>query len=99
MNQRVDEEALIGVGGGVVFVVFGSELGEIFGLFVEHDLVNSVDAVLEGVEAGCGFAGGGARAGRSLCVHAVGFGLLGGCHKNLDSRLAGGFAAGRGGGG
>jgi hypothetical protein len=44
----------------VVFVVFG----EIFGGFVEHDLVLGADAVLEGVEAGCGLALGGARAGR-----------------------------------
>jgi hypothetical protein len=33
-------------------VVFGGELGEIFGFFVEHDLVNGVDAVLESVESG-----------------------------------------------
>jgi hypothetical protein len=37
-----------------VLVVFGGELGEIFGGFVEHDLLSGIDAVLEGVEAGCG---------------------------------------------
>jgi hypothetical protein len=63
MDERVDEEALVGIGGAVVFVVFGGELGEIFGFFVEHDLVNGVDAVLEGVEAGNGFACGGAWSG------------------------------------
>jgi hypothetical protein len=44
------------MGGIVVFVVFGGQLGEIFGGFVEHDLVLGVDAVLEGVDAGCGLA-------------------------------------------
>jgi hypothetical protein len=66
VNQRIDEEALIGIGGAVVFVVFGGEFGEIFGFFVEHDLVNGVDAVLQGVEAGYGFARSGAGAGGFL---------------------------------
>src|SRR5580700_2041252 len=55
-NERVDEEALAGVGGAVMFVVFGGELGEIFGFFVEHDLGMGEDAVLHGVVAGCGLA-------------------------------------------
>jgi hypothetical protein len=40
---------LFGIGGGVLLVVFGGEFGEIVGGFVEHDLVNGADAVLEGV--------------------------------------------------
>jgi hypothetical protein len=43
VNEGIDEEALVGIGGAVVFVIFGGELGEIFGGFVEHDLVFGVD--------------------------------------------------------
>jgi hypothetical protein len=84
VNKRIDEEALGGIGGAVVFVVFGGEIGEIFGGFVEHDLLLSIDAVLEGVVAGCGLARGSARTCR---------GLLSSCHKNLDWSLAGVFGA------
>ncbi|MGA3238232.1 MAG: hypothetical protein ABSG03_18220 [Bryobacteraceae bacterium] len=94
VDERVDQEALIGVGGAVVFVVFGGELGEILGFFVEHDLVDGVDAVLESVETGGGLAGGGAGSGGILCVRAVGRGLFRSCHKSLDLRLAGDFVAG-----
>jgi hypothetical protein len=53
--------------------------------------------VLEGVEAGCGLACGGAGTGGFLCIHAVSRGLFWSCHNNLDLRLAGVFAAaGRG---
>jgi hypothetical protein len=62
-NERIDEEALHGIGGAVLFVVFGGQFGKIFGGFVEHDLVNGDDAVLEGVVAGCGSALGGAVTG------------------------------------
>jgi hypothetical protein len=62
-NERIDEETLVGIGGAVVFVVFGGELGEIAGGFVEHDLVNGDDAVLHGVVAGCGLALSGAVTG------------------------------------
>jgi hypothetical protein len=84
VNQSIDEEALVGIGGAVVFVVFGGELGEIFGFFVEHDLVNGVDAVLQGVEPGYGLARGGARAGGFLCIHAVSRGLFRSRHKSLS---------------
>ena len=80
-NERVDEEALIGVGGGVVFVVFGGELGEIFGFFVEHDLGGGEDAVLQGVVAGRGFACGCARSGGFLRIHAIRGGLFGCRHS------------------
>jgi hypothetical protein len=56
VDQSIDKETLAGIGGNVVFVVFGGQLGEIFGGFVEHDLLLSVDAVFEGVVAGCGLA-------------------------------------------
>ena len=94
VNEIVDEEALLGVGGCVQLVVFVSEFGEIFGFFVEHDLVNGEDGVLEGVESGYGLALGSARSGRFLCIHAVSCVLFRGCHNNLDSRLAGVIAAG-----
>ena len=71
--KGVDEEALVGIGWVVMFVVLGGKLGEIFGFFVEHDLVNGEDAVLQGVEAGLGLACGGAGAGRFLRVGAAGF--------------------------
>jgi hypothetical protein len=63
VNEGIDEEALVGIGGAVVFVVFGGKLGEIFGGFVEHDLVLGIDAVLEGVVAVRSVALGSARAG------------------------------------
>jgi hypothetical protein len=66
VNQGFDEEELLGIGGVVVFVVFGGEIGEIFGFFVEHELVDGEDAVLESVESGHGLARGGARAGGFL---------------------------------
>ncbi len=62
-NERIDEEALVGIGGAVVFVVFGCQFGEIFDGFVEHDLMNGDDAVLHGVVAGCGLALGGVVTG------------------------------------
>jgi hypothetical protein len=54
VNEGIDEEALVGIGGAVVLVEFGGEIGEILGGFVEHDLLLGIDAVLEGVEAGRG---------------------------------------------
>ena len=81
VNQRVDKEALIGVGGVVMFVVFGGELGEIFGFFVEHDLGGGEDAVLQRVVAGRGFSCGGARSGRFLRIHAIRSGLFSCRHK------------------
>ena len=63
VNEGIDEEALVGIGGAVVLVVFGGESGEIAGGFVEHDLMNGDDAVLHGVVAGCGLALGGAVTG------------------------------------
>jgi hypothetical protein len=56
--------ARVGVGWVVGFVGIRGQLGEIVGGFVERDLVVGIDAVVEGVEAGCGAALGSARAGR-----------------------------------
>jgi hypothetical protein len=81
VNESVDEEALVWIGGVVVVVVFGGELGEILGFLVEHDLVNGIDAVLESVESGCGFARGCAGSGRFLCVGAAGSLLFCSWHK------------------
>ena len=41
-------------------MVFSREFGKIFGRFGKNDLRLGVDAMLEGVEAGCGFSRGGA---------------------------------------
>jgi len=84
MDESVDEEALLGIGGTVQLMILGGELGEIFGFFIEHDLVDGVDAVLEGVESGNGFSSGGAGSGRFLCVGAVSRGLFRGCHKSVS---------------
>ena len=46
IDDGIDEEAFVGVGRAVEFVVFGGEQGEIFGGFGEHDLLFGVDAVL-----------------------------------------------------
>ena len=56
VDHGIDEETLVGVGRAVEFMVFGGQLGEIFGGFCEHDLLLGMDAVLQGVEAGLGFS-------------------------------------------
>jgi len=94
VNESIYELDAMGIGTAVVLVIFCGELGEVLGFFVEHDLVDGVNAVLQGVEAGYGLACGGARAGIFLCIQAIRCGLLIGCHKNLDLRLAGAFGAG-----
>ena len=98
VNEGVDEEGLAGIGGAVVCVVTGGQLGEILGFFIEHNPVNGEDAVLEGVETGYGFALDAARAGVFLSISAISGDLFSGCHKNLDLRLAGVFGAGGSGG-
>ena len=72
VNERIDEFTLGGIGRSVVLVILGGEFGEIFGVFVEHDLLFGVDAVLKGVETGFGFCLGGG-------------GLLCGCHGKVLS--------------
>ena len=61
VDQSVDKETLGGVGGSVLMMIFGGELGEIVGGFAARDLLLGIDAVLQRVEAGYGFARGGAR--------------------------------------
>jgi hypothetical protein len=97
LGLGVDREAALGIGGAVQFVILGGELGEILGFFVEHDLVDGVDAVLQGVESGSGLTCGGARFGRFLRVGAAGRALFGSGLKQgrvLDLTLAGVFGAG-----
>ena len=62
-NESVYELDLLGIGRAVVLAVFGGEIGEILGFFVEQDLVNGEDTVLQGVESGYGLSSGYARAG------------------------------------
>jgi hypothetical protein len=50
VNEGIDEEALVGIGGAVVFVVFGAQFGEIAGGFVEHDLVFGVEPCLRALK-------------------------------------------------
>src|SRR5580704_14262562 len=76
IDENIDETALGGVGGVEAFVVFGGELVESFGRFVEDDVGFGEDAVLKGVEAGFGFALGGAGSGGVLGVGAAGRGLF-----------------------
>jgi hypothetical protein len=64
VNESVDEEALVGIGGVVMLVIFGGEPGEVIDGFVEHNLGSGHDAVLGGVVAGCGFFRGRVRTGR-----------------------------------
>jgi hypothetical protein len=54
-RRRVRRRRMVGIGGAVVFMVFGGEIGEIFGGFVEHLVVGM----------GCGLALESARAVRS----------------------------------
>jgi len=46
VDESVDKFALRGTGGAVLLVILGGEFGEIYGGFVEHDLLFGVDAVL-----------------------------------------------------
>ena len=75
-DQGIDEAALAGVGGPVLFVVGGGEGFECGGVFAANDLRLGVDAGLERVHAGDGFALGRARAGGFPGVPAVGVDLL-----------------------
>jgi hypothetical protein len=56
VDERIDQEALGGVGGSIVFMLFRGEFGEILRRFIEHDLGFGVDAVFQGVETRSGFA-------------------------------------------
>jgi len=80
VDQGVDAHALDGRGGVVVAVVFGAEGVEVFRVFAGEDGGVGVDAGLQGIETGSGFALDGARAGGFLSVAAVGLDLLESCH-------------------
>ena len=83
VTERIDERSLGRVGGEILLVALGGEMGEILGGFVENDRGLGIDAELQGVEAGCGLALGGAWAGGFLCVKAAGCDLFLGCHKKI----------------
>jgi len=51
-DEFLDQEALGGVGGSVLRVVFGGEMGVILSGFIEHELFSGEGDVLHGVEAG-----------------------------------------------
>ena len=99
IDQDVEEGALFGgLGVEVVEVLFGEGL-EGGGVLAANDLRLGVDAGLQGILRGDGFALGGARAGGFASVGAIGGDLLFGGHKRKrrtgegppDSRVAGGI--------
>jgi len=77
-------------------MILGGELGEILRFFVEHDLVNGVDAVLQGVERDTDLPAE-VRGPVDFCALPAGRGLFGSGLKHgseiLDLRLAGVFGA------
>jgi len=97
IGERVDEMALGRVGGPVGVAEGLDEGGVGLRIFAGEDFELGVDAGFKGVPAGGGFALGGARAGRSLRVAAIGLDLFVGCHA--DSRVAGGRVGPGGAGG
>ena len=58
------------------------------GVFADEGVGFGEDAVLEGVEAGCGLAFRGSGSGGFECVEAVGLDLFDRCHRSY-SRLGG----------
>jgi hypothetical protein len=81
VTERIDQRPLGKAGGEILVVALSGEFGQIVGGLVEDNRSFGVDAELQGVEAGCGLALGGARAAGFLCVKAVGGDLFLGCHK------------------
>jgi hypothetical protein len=75
-DQSVDQGALFRGGGLVAVVVFGGEGGEGCWVFAADDLGVRVDAGLEGVHTGDGFARWGAGSGGFSSVEAVGLDLF-----------------------
>ena len=80
LNEDIDEEALDDAEGLELVVVLGGEGGEGGGVFAGAAFVAGVDAGFGGIEAGDGFALGGARAGGELGVGAIGLDLFLGGH-------------------
>jgi hypothetical protein len=80
-DEGIDQGALVGVGGLVMEEEFGGKVLEFARIFAANDVRPGVDAGLEGVQRGGGFAFGGSGAGRFLGITAVGFNLSDGRHK------------------
>lgn len=81
-DHLIDEELLAGIGGAASFGEFPGEEIEVGGVLAGDDLLDGMDAGFDGVEAGGGFAFGGAGAGRGERVSAIGGDLSGRCHKS-----------------
>ena len=94
VDHAVDEEAFVGIGRAVEFVIFGGEFSEVVGGFGEHDLLFGVNAVLQGVIARLGLSGGSDGAGGFLSVGSAG-GALSACghirflNDEVSSRISG----------
>jgi hypothetical protein len=82
VDEGIDEIALAWGNGVELGVVFGGELGEGFGVFAADDVGFGMEAGLESVQAGDGFAGLGAGAGRFLRIQAIRADLGFGWHKS-----------------
>ena len=85
-DHLVDQERFVVIGGGVL-VAKGSRVGvENLGGFRGNEDLHSRESVLEGVDAGFGFAFRGFGAGAELCVAAIGYVLFFGCHARGVTR-------------
>jgi hypothetical protein len=85
LNEDVNEKAFDDAEGLELAVVLFGESGEGGGVFAGGGFIAGVDAGLEGIHAGNGFALSGARTGRVLCIAAIRFDLFEGCHRGSDS--------------
>jgi hypothetical protein len=92
LYEGLDEGVLGWIGREILLVVLGREQCEAFSGFFGYDLGFVVDAVLRGVEGGCGRALGGAWDGSLLCLAALRRETFDGCHKSscLKSSRGGG---------
>ena len=74
LGEFIDEDFFGGRGGRMLAAERGAEFVEFGGVFTGADELLGVEAVLEGVLGGAGFAFGGAWAGGALGVAAIDFG-------------------------
>jgi len=84
-DEGVDERELVGVGWKEVEEELGGEGFELGGIFAGDDVGPGVDAGLESVEGGSGFAFGGGGAGGFLGVEAIGVDLGLGRHRLVSA--------------
>ncbi len=87
VNEVGNEEFLFGGGGLVASDVIVAQGFESVPVFADEDVGIGEDGVLEGVEAGDGFAFGGAGSGGMLGVASIGCDLFWSCH--MSPRLGG----------